>query len=256
MVASATDGNYPLNAVASFARREWGPLCTTVRAAVAARKWRAVSLTLVSIVLIALFQLVQNQSWGRGFVQNVGFVRALDPLWLALLRTPLSLFVPALDLPVWGSLAQVLLVFGLAEIVLGRPVTLVVAYVCTVAGTLYARVGIALGPGGILGLPASDAYVIDTGPSAAVVGLAVCVCMRTRAWFTGALVITAMAVETIARPNLAGREHVMAIAAALALCAFLAPRRRWRAPASRGGADSEKSTGSEAGRSGAPPTGT
>ncbi|MFE9068237.1 hypothetical protein [Streptomyces violaceusniger] len=35
-----------MNTTASFARSEWGPLYTTVRAAVAARGWRVVPLTL------------------------------------------------------------------------------------------------------------------------------------------------------------------------------------------------------------------
>jgi hypothetical protein len=96
---------------------------------------------------------VQNQSWGYQFVQDTGAVRAEDPLWLALLRTPLSLFVPALDLPVWGALAQILLVFGIAEICLGRWRTLVIAYAATLAGTLYARVGIWLGPTARSGCP-------------------------------------------------------------------------------------------------------
>ncbi|MFD5494669.1 hypothetical protein ACTWJ9_00325 [Streptomyces sp. GDS52] len=240
-----------MSKAASFARREWSPLYRTVRAAVAARGGRAVPLTLASVSLIALFQLVQNQSRGHGFV------RAQDPLWLALLRTPLSLFVPALDLPVWGSLAQVLLVFGIAEIVLGRPGTLVVAYVCTLAGTLYARLGITLGPGDVLGLPASDAQVVDTGPSAAVAGLTVCVCVSTRAWSTGASVIVAMVVEVIAGPGLASREHLAAIGAAIALCSLVALRRRRRASGvgGGGGGGGGESKGG-AGRSGAPPVGT
>lgn len=110
-------------------------------------------MTLGAVCLTALFQLVQNQSWGFGPVRNLGFVKADDPLWLALLRTPLSLFVPALDLPVWGALAQVLLVFGIAEITLGRWRTLVIAYVSTLAGTTYARIGVSLDPEGLFGLP-------------------------------------------------------------------------------------------------------
>src|SRR5947199_1460607 len=131
-------------------------------------------MTLGAVVLTAVIQLVQNQSsWGYRFVQHTGGVRAEDPLWLSLLRTPLSLFVPALDLPVWGALAQLLFVFGMAEICLGRWRTLALAYAATLAGTLYARVGIWLGPDSRLGLSAADAHVVDTGPSAAVVGLAV-----------------------------------------------------------------------------------
>ncbi|MEU2133346.1 hypothetical protein [Streptomyces sp. NPDC018352] len=207
---------------ALFARREWGPLYVTVRTALATRGWRAVPLTLASVCLIALCQIVQVQSWGYGLIQDIGFVRADDPLWLALLRTPLSLFLPALSLPVWGAMAQVLVVFGVAEITLGRPRTLVIAYVCTLAGTLYARFGIAIGPEGLLGLPASDARIVDTGPSVAVTGLAVCVCACTGAWITVALVIVAVVVEMIVRPNLAGTEHLVAIGAALVLCASAA----------------------------------
>ncbi|MGW7430889.1 hypothetical protein ACWGIN_15190 [Streptomyces sp. NPDC054861] len=202
-----------------FARREWGPLFTTVRTALAAKGWRAVPMTLAAVCLTALFQLVQNQGWGYQPVQDIGSVRAEDPLGLALLRTPLSLFVPALDLPVWGALAQILLVFGIAEICLGRWRTLVLAYTATLAGTLYARIGIALGPDSPLGLPASDARVVDTGPSAAVVGLAVFVCWRYRAWWTGALVVVAMVVEVLVKNNLAGKEHLAAIAAVLVLVA-------------------------------------
>ncbi|MFC8763986.1 hypothetical protein ACFUAG_25230 [Streptomyces sp. NPDC057193] len=209
-----------------FARREWGPLFGTVRAALVTRRWRAVPMTLAAVCLTALFQVVQNQDWGYQPVQDIGSVRAEDPLWLALLRTPLSLFVPALDLPVWGALAQVLLVFGIAEICLGRWRTLGIAYLATLAGTLYARVGIALGPDGPLGLPASDARVVDTGPSAAVVGLAVYVCWRYGAYWTGGAVVVAMVVEVIVKPNLAGREHLAAIAGVLVLIAVVAWRER------------------------------
>ncbi|WP_186768312.1 hypothetical protein [Streptomyces qinzhouensis] len=241
-------------AVAGFARREWGPLYGEVRGALVERRWRAVPLTLVAVVLIAAFQLVQNQEWGYDAVRATGFVRAADPLWLALLRTPLSLFVPALDLPVWGALAQVLLVFGVAEICLGRLRTLLVAYVCTLAGTLYARLGIAVGPGGPLGLPEADARIVDTGPSAAVVGLAVVVCLQQRAWFTGAAVVVAMAVEVVVKPNLAGKEHLAAIAAALVLyAAAAAVRRRWgqspRGPGGRGGVRDGSRSGAPAIRS-------
>nr|WP_257895467.1 hypothetical protein [Streptomyces anulatus] len=151
---------------------------------------RAIPLTLTAVCLIALFQMAQRQQspcWGYGLVRDVGFVRAADAWWLALVRTPLSLFVPAVDLPVWGAVAQVLLVFGISEITLGRRRTLLIAYLCTLAGVLYARIGVAIGPDGVLGLPVADAHVVDTGPSGAVVGLAMYVCLRFRAWSTGAL---------------------------------------------------------------------
>ncbi|MER7764091.1 hypothetical protein [Streptomyces sp. NPDC097619] len=206
-------------AVARFARREWGPLYGTLKHALATRGWRAVPMTLGAVALTSVFQVVQNQPWGFQFVQNLGSVKASDPLWLALLRTPLSLFVPALDLPVWGALAQILLVFGIAEICIGWWRTLLIGYLATLAGTTYARIGLALGPDHPLGLPDSDRLVNDTGPSAAVVGLAVYVCWQYGARLTGALVVLVMIGEVLVKNNLAGKEHLAAIAAVLLLCA-------------------------------------
>ncbi|MBO7939395.1 hypothetical protein JTP77_026280 [Streptomyces sp. S9] len=230
---------------ARWARAEWGPLYEAVRGPLVRRRWRAVPMTLAAVCLTAVIQVVQNRPWGYRPVQDLGAVRAEDPLWLALLRTPLSLFVPALDLPVWGALAQILLVFGIAEICLGRWRTLAVAYVATLAGTLYARVGIHLGV-----LPASDAQVVDTGPSAAVVGLAVFVSLRHHAYVTASAVVLAMIVEVVVKPNLAGKEHLAALAAVLALCAgerLLRRRRglwrcRWRRGRQRGPADAVSSS--------------
>ncbi|MFJ1634045.1 hypothetical protein [Streptomyces anulatus] len=218
---------------AGFARREWGPMWLAVRAGFAERGLvRAIPLTLTAVCLIALFQMAQRQRspcWGYGLVRDVGFVRAADAWWLALVRTPLSLFVPAVDLPVWGAMAQVLLVFGISEITLGRRRTLLIAYLCTLAGVLYARIGVAIGSDGVLGLPVADAHVVDTGPSGAVVGLAMYVCLRFRAWSTGALLIVLMVVEAIVKPNLASKEHLVAITVAVvvsALSAVLGERNR------------------------------
>jgi hypothetical protein len=237
-------------ALRTVARREWAPLFSTVRAALARSRLRAVPMTPAAVGLTALLQVVQNQPWGFRPVHFLGSVRAEDPLWTALLRTPLSLFVPALDLPVWGALAQVLVVFGVAEICLGRQRTLLIAYVATLAGTLYARTGVAVGPDGLFGLPASDAQVVDTGPSAAVVGLAIYVCHAYRAWFTGAVVIAAMVVEVLLRNNLAGKEHLAAIAAVLILCGLTARHDRRRHPPVR--RDQDLGVGTRP-RSGAPP---
>ena len=207
-----------MNALARRVRDEWGPLYVTVRQALARRSWRAIPMTLGAVCLTSALQFVQNQSWGFQFVQNIGSVRAEEPLWLALLRTPLSLFVPALDLPVWGALLQILFVFGVAEICLGWWRTLVIAYATTLAGTLYARVGIGLGPRHPLGLPVTDAQVVDTGPSAAVIGLALFLCWRYAAHLTGSGVVGAMLVEVVVKQNLAGKEHIAAIGAVVLLC--------------------------------------
>ncbi|MEV5876597.1 hypothetical protein AB0L75_20660 [Streptomyces sp. NPDC052101] len=215
-----------MRTLARWAREEWGLLYVTVREALLKRKLRALPMTVGAVGLTALLQYVQNQPWGYQLVQNTGAVRAEDPLWLALLRTPLSLFVPALDLPVWGALAQILLVFGISEVCIGWWRTLVIAYVATLAGTLYARVGISLGAHAPFGLPWTDAQVVDTGPSAAVVGLAVFVAWRYGAYATAGAVTVAMVAEVLIKENLAGKEHLAALMAVGVLCLAVAVRHR------------------------------
>ncbi|MBL1105991.1 hypothetical protein JK361_15570 [Streptomyces sp. 5-8] len=215
-----------MGTLARWARAEWGLLYVTVREPLRRRGLQAISMTLAAVALTALLQYVQNRPWGYGPVQDLGAVRAADPLWSALLRTPLSLFVPALDLPVWGALAQILLVFGIAELCLGWWRTLAIAYVATLAGTLYARLGITLGPHAPFGLPWTDAQVVDTGPSAAVVGLAVFVGWRYGAYVTASAVTLAMVVEVLLKENLAGKEHLAALMAVGLLCLVAALRHR------------------------------
>ncbi|MEU5309648.1 hypothetical protein [Streptomyces sp. NPDC021562] len=237
--------------LARWAQAEWGLLYATVRGPLAKRRLAAVPMTVAAVCLTALLQFTQNQPWGYGPVQHAGAVRAADPCWLALLRTPLSLFVPALDLPVWGALAQVLVVFGIAEVCLGWWRTLTIAYAATLAGTLYARLGCALGPHGPLGLSATDARVVDTGPSAAVVGLAVFVAWRYGAYLTAGAVAAAMVVEVALKENLAGKEHLAAIAGVAVLWAAVRAGRRLRPRYRRGHWGPGSRTGS--GRSGLPP---
>ena len=211
----------PPAAVGRAVAAEWGPLFATLRERVVRKRFAAVPLATAATLMILLFSVVQHLPGGEGFVTRIGVVRASLPLGVSLLRTPLSLYVPALDLPVWGALVQVFLVFGVAEVVLGRRLTLVIAYACTLAGTLFARAAVAVGPDHLFGFPGWVAHVRDTGPSAAVVGLALCVAFRCRAWFTGAAVLVVMVGEAVVLPNLAGLEHVVALLAAVLIAAVL-----------------------------------
>ena len=199
---------------------EWGTLFVTVRDGLARKRFTAIPLATAATFLILLFSIVQHLPGGERVVNQLGVVKAALPLDVSLLRTPLSLYVPALDLPVWGALAQVLLVFGIAEIVLGRRMTLVIAYLCTLAGTIFARVGVEIGPGHLFGFPEKVAVMRDTGPSAAVVALAVCVAWKCRAWFTMGAVLATMVGEAVVLPNLAGLEHVVALITAVLLATW------------------------------------
>ncbi|MGP4051143.1 hypothetical protein [Streptomyces sp. 2A115] len=63
---------------------------------------------------------------------------------------------------------------------------------------------------------------MDTGPSAAVVGLAVFVGRRYGAYVTAGVVVAAMVAEVLVKENLAGKEHLAAIAAVLVVCGISA----------------------------------
>lgn len=167
---------------------------------------------------VIFFHAIAQHPTGATAVRILGGVQGDLPLWLTLLRTPVSLYVPALDLPVWAGLTQLFLAFALAELALGRRRTLLIAYASTLAGTLTVRVMLAMGPGhGGLGLPPEIGRVLDTGPSAAVVGLFTYLSVVRRAPIVFTLTGGSMVLESVAEPNLAGREHLIAVAAAVVM---------------------------------------
>jgi hypothetical protein len=207
------------SALRRLARAEWGTVFPDVWRRLRARRLRALPLTAASCAGILLLQLAQHVDALGDWVERLGGVYATLPWWTALLRTPLSLFVPDPSLPVWGLVLQVVVVFGIAEATLGAPRTLTVALLATVAGTCLARWSLWAGPGPYLGLAAQAVRVRDTGPSAAVVALGVYTAVRYRAWYTATAILLAMVLEVIWVTNLAGYEHLAGVAAVLALTA-------------------------------------
>ncbi|MDX3530680.1 hypothetical protein P1P75_30795 [Streptomyces sp. ID05-39B] len=182
----------------------------------------------VAVGGVIFFHALAQRPAGADVVRAVGGVQGDLPLWLALLRTPVSLYVPALDLPVWAGITQLFLAFALAENSLGRARTLAVAYATTLAGTLSARVMILAGPDRWgFGLPPEAGQVLDTGPSAAVVGLFTYISVVRRAPVVFLLTGGSMVWESIAKPNLAGREHLVAVAAAIVLGLLHGRRPAW-----------------------------
>lgn len=205
--------------VRDVAVAEWGPAVRDVARRLRAKGPRAVPLTLASCAGILALQLLQHTQGAGDWVDRLGGVYATLPWWQALLRTPLSLFVPDPSLPVWGLIVQVVVVFGLAETTVGARRTLGVALLATLAGTAFARYALWSGPHGFPGLPTHDLLVRDTGPSAAVVALGVYVACRYAAWWTAGAVVVAMVVEVVSITNLAGFEHLAGVVAVLALTA-------------------------------------
>jgi hypothetical protein len=211
-------------------RGEWHAIVVDPVRRLAHRGLSGLVLAFVAGGGVSFFHDLAQHPAGARWVGRLGGVTADLPLWLSLLRTPVSLDVPALDLPVWAGMTQLFLAFALAELVLGRARTLAVAYATTLAGTLTARVMIALGPGWWgFGLPAECGRILDTGPSAAVVGLFTYLAVVRRAPVVFALTGGSMVWESVAVPNLAGREHLIAVGAAIVLGLLHGRRERVRA---------------------------
>lgn len=135
-----------------------------------------------SAASVLLLWSLHFSALGTRIVRLISDVSASTPFALAVARLPASMYAPAPNLPVWGSLLQVLAVFGIAETYLGRRRTLTIALTATFLCTLSGRIMCYLGPHTIVGLPWIARYASDTGPSAAVVALvAYLCCVRTPA---------------------------------------------------------------------------
>ncbi|MEU1408266.1 hypothetical protein ABZ471_39205 [Streptomyces sp. NPDC005728] len=199
-------------------RAEWHAIVVDPLRRLTRRGLSGLVLAFVAAFGVIFFHDLAQRPTGALWVTRLGGVKADLPLWLSLLRTPVSLYVPALDLPVWAGITQLFLAFALAELALGRRRTLAIAYVTTLAGTFTARLMIALGPGWWgFGLPPECGAVLDTGPSAAVVGLFTYLAVVRRAPVVFMLTGGSMVWESIAVPNLAGREHLIAVGTAIVL---------------------------------------
>ncbi|MVO86487.1 hypothetical protein GPA10_17395 [Streptomyces sp. p1417] len=206
-------------------RAEWRCLALVAWRQLRERGLLGVRLALAaSLAMICLHELQQFPASDR-VVRLVGEVRADQPLWVSLLRTPVSVLVPTRDQPVWGGLPRLVLSLGLAQLLLGPRRALLVGYGATLAGTLGARVMVAIGPDHFAGVPTAYAHDVDTGASAAVVGLFTCLSVRLRAPVLCLAFVVPTVVGSVLEPNLAGREHLVAVAC-VAACAVFQERRR------------------------------
>jgi hypothetical protein len=172
----------------------------------------AIPATLVCVALIgALWILEMIRPAGLAFVQHVAGVRQGEPLWEVLPQLPLSLFAPAPDLPAWGAMTQVLVAFGISECWLGWKKTLAIAMITSAVTSMAARVMVYASNWLHIGTPQIDNFQVDTGPSVAVVALLIYLALRLRTYWVVALTAVSMGGEAAILPNLAGREHLVAI---------------------------------------------
>jgi hypothetical protein len=180
------------------------------------RLWFAILMATSTLVVYILL----HDSATAPLLLRSGEVLASLPLSQELLRLPMSLFLPTPFLPIWAASAQILVVLGLGELLLGRWLTVVVAALGHFAATLGARVMIELCPGNALCLPIAAAHLIDTGPSAAVTAVGACLLVATRCYRSAAVLTGALLIAGIAAPGLDGQEHLLALVCGLTVGAM------------------------------------
>ncbi len=165
------------------------------------------------------------------WVAHLAVVRPDQPWFVALARLPLSVFATAPPLPWWGALAQLTVVTGLAQYLLGTPRTLALSGAANALATAAGRLFIAAG--GWLGLPGRFLHEADVGPSVVVLALLAYLGLRHRKWWLLAGLLVYEVGESLILPGLDQREHIVALVigalAALPQPPFAAFARGWSA---------------------------
>lgn len=192
-------------------RCEVGRVCSVLGRRWAERGIRGYLLTAI-VALTVVLAWCLDRSAGKSIVAMCCGERVNAPLGISLLRLPGSLVAPAPLLPVWGSVAQVVLAFGITEAAVGARRTLTVAALAHALGTLAGRYFVWYAPAVLGGLPTSWRYALDTGPSAATCGLAVYAAVVLGCPRLGGVIMTAVVSAFALHPDLAGREHIVALA--------------------------------------------
>jgi hypothetical protein len=185
-----------------FARESWSK---------GNRPWAAVTVALAATAI----SLMLHESALAPTIWHSGAVYASLPLGSELLRLPMSLFLPTPYLPEWGAVAQLLIVIGLGELILGRWFTVAVAVIAQGVATLTARGLIDGGHAKFIGLPISLSHVLDTGPSAATVAVGVCLLIAVRDRWLASILCASLVAAALISPGLDGTEHAVALVCGL-----------------------------------------
>jgi hypothetical protein len=187
------------------------------------RPWLAVLGCLTTIAVAGAW----HEPRGRDVLAHVGAATAGQPLHTELVRLPASVFIPTFDLPWWGAAAQIAVVLGIAEIVGGRAGMTIVAGIAQFASTLAARLMILSGGVAYLGLPFSQAGVLDTGPSGVTTAIGVWLLCRRRAYASVSVLAAGLTIAALVQRNIDGREHETAMLAGILLALVQNQATRW-----------------------------
>jgi len=123
----------------------------------------------------------------------------------------MSLFLPTPYLPVWAASGQILLVFGLGELILGRWLTVMVATLGHFGSSLVAFVLLNTVHASVFDLSPALARVLDTGPSAATTAVGACLLIGAGMKRTAWLLSFALIAAALIAPGVDGVEHTVAL---------------------------------------------
>lgn len=178
-----------------------------------ARPWLGITVASATALVAGLLHLhlLSPELWRSGAVY------ASLPLKSELARLPMSLFLPTPYLPVWAASGQILVVFGLGEMILGRWLTVVVATIGHFGSSLGAYVLLNAVHGSVFGLTPALVHALDTGPSAATTAVGACLLVAIRMKRCAWLLTSALVAAAVIAPGIDGVEHMVAL-----LCGLVA----------------------------------
>ncbi|MFZ0768524.1 MAG: hypothetical protein WAM64_04815 [Acidimicrobiales bacterium] len=173
-----------------------------------ARPWLGIAAAFAAALVPTFlhFHILSPELWRSGAVY------ASLPLPMELARLPMSLFFPTPYLPMWAACAQLLVVVGLGELILGRWLTITVVFAGHFGSTLVARALLDSVHGHALGLAPALAHVLDTGPSAATTAIGACLLVSVRMNRGAALLSVSLLVAAFFVRGVDGVEHMVALA--------------------------------------------
>ena len=199
--------------------------------------WQAYPLSIVAPVLIVAADIMRRSTRSSRVLDALSAVRLSQPVWRAMARSPLSLVAPAPRLPVWGAVAQVVLVVVLAEAFVGTRRTLAIAVSTQVLVNIIAHAAVVIGHASWLGITATHLTDRDTGPSVAVVAIGMAVAVAARAPILAGLLAASMAIETALLPDIAGHEHILGLLVGFSFGVVVVVRQRAKPTSTAVGVD-------------------
>jgi hypothetical protein len=181
----------------------FGPVSDAVRR----RQWWRFSLGVAAAAMVVALSVAFRTRLGHAFLGAYAITRPADGWLRVLVKLPLSMFAPAALLPFWFAMTQVLVVYGLAQALLGWRRTLLVAAAAHITATFSAHLWILMGRP--FGVGHRYDYFGDAGPSVAVVALIAYIAVaRGASWLAVGLVGYHIA-ELAVFNALSQREHLI-----------------------------------------------